>query len=677
MRLRRCLILGLCLLSFMGLVRAADNANPYLVGAGIANITGPVAEIDMMGYAMLDQKDEGIHTRLWSRAFIVADRATNKRVVFVSADLGMIFQSVKQGVVAALKKKYGDRYNDDNVLLSATHTHSGPGGYAYHALFNITVMGFDQNNYNDVVGGIVRSIERADKHLEPGHILVNRGDLLNANGNRSPAAYLKNPVQERARYAYNVDKTMTLLKLVNAKGDAIGMVNWFPVHGVSMSPKNKLISGDNKGAASYWFERRHHANYLADKPFVAAFAQANEGDVTPNIFGQAFDGQCLSFQCGDMKRTNIIAHRQLDKAQALFDSASEQVTGPVDAKQIYIDMHHQVVAPAFADGKAESTCNAALGYAFGAGTTDGPGPDIFYQGELKGNAFIDALRNVIAKPTPELTQCQMPKPILLAAGLNKPYSWVPQIMPVQIIRIGDLAILAAPGEMTTMSGRRLREQMAKVMQPEVQHIVIAGLSNAYAGYIADPDEYMQQNYEGGFTVFGRWTLPAYVQAFTEVGHALVTGASLPHGPVPEDLKAHQVSLISKVLFDDKPPFKQFGAVIDDAQASYHRGDVVQASFWGADPRVEDDANLQLPGYMEVQHNNGGVWQTVLHDWDWDTVFHWQRVGVSYSKVILGWHIANDIQPGQYRLVYHAMYKNGWNGKHHLIRGVSSVFEVQA
>ena len=65
----------------------------YLVGTGIYDITGPAAEIGMMGYADSSQKTAGIHTRLRARTFIVGDG--QKRVVFVSADLGMLFESVK------------------------------------------------------------------------------------------------------------------------------------------------------------------------------------------------------------------------------------------------------------------------------------------------------------------------------------------------------------------------------------------------------------------------------------------------------------------------------------------------------------------------------------------------------------------------------------------------------
>lgn len=77
----------------------------------------------------------------------------------------------------------------------------------------------------------------------------------NGGVNRSPSAYLFNPPEERARYTHNVDTQMTLLKFVDgSRRKSIGAFNWFATHGTSMSRDNKLISGDNKGAAARFFE---------------------------------------------------------------------------------------------------------------------------------------------------------------------------------------------------------------------------------------------------------------------------------------------------------------------------------------------------------------------------------------------------------------------------------------
>jgi neutral ceramidase len=72
-----------------------------------------------MGYAQLNQRGHGIHTRLFARSFIVEDERQN-RVVYVSVDAGMISHVIKRNVVRELQKKFGGIYRFDNVMISGT-----------------------------------------------------------------------------------------------------------------------------------------------------------------------------------------------------------------------------------------------------------------------------------------------------------------------------------------------------------------------------------------------------------------------------------------------------------------------------------------------------------------------------------------------------------------------------
>ncbi len=340
----------------------------FQVGSGIYDMTGPAAELGMMGYAQLDQKTAGIHQRLRSRAFVIASPCNGKRVAFVSADAGQIFQGVKQQVVERLNARYGALYSDENVVLSATHTHSGPGGFSHYALYNLTVLGYDKQNFEAIVDGIVQSIVRAHTNLAAGTIRINSGDLLNASINRSPDAYLRNPSTERGQHAYDTDKKMTLLKLQGTDGSEVGLINWFAVHATSMGNDNKLISGDNKGYASYLFEKAKGTNPLAAKTFVAAFAQSNEGDVTPNIYGGTNGGGA-----NDFESVELSGGKQYTLAKSLYDAASQVVTGAVDARHTYVKFDEVQVAPQYADGVWRQTCEAAIGDSMIAGAEDGPG----------------------------------------------------------------------------------------------------------------------------------------------------------------------------------------------------------------------------------------------------------------------------------------------------------------
>ena len=57
-------------------------------------------------------------------------------------------------------------------------------------------------------------------------------------------------------------------------------------------------------------------------------------------------------------------------------------------------------------------------------------------------------------------------------------------------------------------------------------VVIAGLSNTYADYIATPEEYSVQRYEGASTIYGPYTLPAYIQEFNKLAVAMAKVKSI-------------------------------------------------------------------------------------------------------------------------------------------------------
>lgn len=78
----------------------------YLIGVGSYDMTGPAAEVNMMGYANIEQNTAGIHFRLRARTFIAAESTTGPRFVFVNLDAGMASQLVTIKVVQRLQSRY-------------------------------------------------------------------------------------------------------------------------------------------------------------------------------------------------------------------------------------------------------------------------------------------------------------------------------------------------------------------------------------------------------------------------------------------------------------------------------------------------------------------------------------------------------------------------------------------
>ncbi len=662
-RLFRLAAVGLAVAATAGQAAWAD----YLVGRGKADITGEAAEVGMMGYAKLEQKTAGIHMRQWARAFVVQDVQSGKRLVFVNNDLGMVFQGVHQAVLNRLQARFGSRYTRENVLLAATHTHSGPGGFSHYALYNMTTWGYNSRTYNAIVDGIVEAIVAADADLKPGEIKVARGELLDANANRSLPAYERNPADERGRWGRHVDPTMTVLRFAQ-NGRDVGMISWFATHGVSMRNTNPLISPDNKGYAEQFVEKQVFGR-LGQNDFVAAFAQSNAGDMTPNLWLNGSGPTADEFE-----NTRQIGERQALKALNLFQSASESVAGPVDYRQQYVDMSRVTVRPEFAYGTSHSTCPAALGRAFAAGTEDGRGEGGFNEGDLTSNPFLAQLGSVLFAAPQWVKDCQAPKPILLPTGLQKPFPWTPEVLPVSIARIGQLAIVAGPGEFTIMSGRRIRETVAAALNIPIANVIFAGYTNAYAGYVTTPEEYDAQHYEGGSTHFGRYTLPAYRQLFNDLAVALREGKPVEAGPTPRDLSSNQMSLQTGVVLDNTPIFKRFGQVERDAAASYRRGDTAEAWFWTGHPKN----NLRRGStFLSVERWDGATWRRVAADDDWSTIYRWVRIDPVWgtSQARISWRIPVEATPGQYRIVHFGDYKNGWNGQIYGFTGTSRTFSV--
>jgi neutral ceramidase len=621
----------------------------------------------MMGYAMVDQKTSGIHTRLRSRAFVIVSPCNNKRAVFVSADLGQIFQVVKQKVMQKLTAAYGTTYTDANVMLTATHTHSGPGGFSHYALYNLTILGFDQQNLDAIAGGIYQSIVRAHNNVAAGTIKLATGALTGASINRSPEAYLLNPSTERALYSTNVDNTMTLLRFQRSTGTEVGQINWFPVHATSMGNDNRLISSDNKGYASYLFEKAKGTSYAStSQTFVAAFANSNEGDVTPNIYGGTDGGGG-----NDFESTRLSGEKQYNKALSLYNAAASLVTGGIDYRHSYLKMDTVSVTAAFGGGATRTTCPAAIGVSMLAGAEDGPG--FGYEGMSCGQ--IEDTWEAFNCATGQ-TACQAEKPIVLETGTQSPYPWTPEVLPLQIIRIGNLALVGVPYESTTMAGRRLVATVKNELSAAgVTNVVVAGLANAYTGYVATREEYAGQYYEGASTHFGPWTLGAYQQEFQKLAAAMRTGATVA-GPTPRDLTCCQTTVQTGVVFDDKLLWVNFGDVVTNASASYTRGQTVSVKFWGGHPKN----NLKTQStYLEVQLKSGLSWITVASDWDPQTKYIWERNNCAptfaCSHITTQWTIPTSATVGTYRIRHYGHWKSGWDGSINAYTGTSREFTV--
>jgi neutral ceramidase len=674
-----------------------DGTDHYQIGRSLSDITLPVVGVQLMGFVRPEQISEGLHQRQYARTFVVADSSGKKRLAIVTCDLAFPTHTLKLAVLDRLRDKFGERYGHANLILACTHTHAAGGGYHHHISSGPLGGGFYRQCFDALVDGITESIVAADADLKPGKILLAQGEVDGAGVNRSRVAYMNNPAEERAKFKTDVDTTMTLLKFVRDDGP-IGSLNWFAVHGTSMNFYNKLLSGDNKGYAAYTVEKAHGTRYTGTPEFVAAFAQTNAGDVTPNLnLNNTGPGKT------DVESTRIIGARQARVAEALFARASTPVRGPIEFRHDFVDFSQLSVADEFTGAGRQRTCPSALGYSFAAGSTeDGGGNPQFHEGMKESNPLIDSLASKLFPglgPTDELRKCQKPKAILLATGLPKP-PFQEQVLAVGVVRLGQLVLAVAPAEYTTMAGRRVRAALGKEFGVDPRFVVIAGYANDYANYVTTREEYESQQYEGGSTLFGPWTESAYRQEFVRLARALKAGERVVSTVEPADMRTRIKTSLSLDGPDEiAPPGAKPGTAVLDAKDRYAPGDAVTVSFWTGSP-VNDYQRTDR--FMTVERLVPGSenWEAVSKDYDWDKTIHWKqivpeteakpakdtsleatRIGPAPRiarpepyQVTINWQTDPRAAPGTYRIVHYGRFKK--DGKVERFIATSRTFEVK-
>ncbi len=310
----------------------------------------------------------------------------------------------------------------------------------------------------------------------------------------------------------------------------------------------------------------------------------------------------------------------------------------------FADLAYRPVDATYTQGAGpQTTCQAALGVSFAAGTENGQPIGLFKEGTIWGVNW----KKITLMPNEQ--ECHKEKVILLPTGYVKPDPWTARVVPFQLVRVGSLAIVGAPFEVTTMAGRRLKQSVLESLAAEgVKHVVISALANEYIHYVTTREEYSQQSYEGGSTLYGPWSLNAYTQIFSELAEDMKAGRRPLDDAPPLDLSGKQLVLNPGVIFDAAPNGKKFGDLITGPAARYNAGQTVQVEFWGAHPNNSIGRDRTL---LTIERLDGDRWREFRSDDDPDTFYHWKRDGLANSKISIRWKIPAEESSGTYRVCH--------------------------
>ncbi|MFT4086740.1 MAG: neutral/alkaline non-lysosomal ceramidase N-terminal domain-containing protein [Gordonia sp. (in: high G+C Gram-positive bacteria)] len=624
---------------------ADPGRSGFLVGAGKGDMTGAVAGQGMMGYSDLSQVAEGLRQRTWARAYVIADAATGTRVLFIVADIACVFTSHQQTLLARLKQRYGDLYDDHNVNVNATHNHNSCGGTSWDYAYTLAAFGHRKNSFDAEIAGLLDAVDEAHRSLGPGTVEIGRSELHDASANRSAQAFDLNPASDRKHFPNRIDPQVTAVRLRRG-GQTVGEITWFATHGTSLTDANFQIAPDNKGYAAYLAEQR-------DPGVIAAHAQTNAGDMTPNYWLRKMHP---GGPTADHRTNRVLIGRRQDRAGADALSSARTMAARVQSVTAYVDMANVSIDGRYTpSGKPARTTPAMMGAAAAATSTeDNTRSTLSFLQEGTRNEFAMAL-GAGTTPTPEpwIVDAQAPKAILFPLGIMPPRPWVEQRLPIQLIRIGDLVLIAMPTEVTVVAGLRMRRVVADALKTSVDDVLVQGYSNGYSQYTTTPEEYVSQQYEGGETLFGRWTLCAYMQEFDRLARSLARGSRPSPGPRPGDRSGLQPDLLAPRPPDTPMPGRKYGDVVSAVRSTAKPGDTVAAAFCGAHPANRVRRGRDTAGYFTVERFTGSGWAVAYDDDHESTEMKWERPGgsESSSKVTVTWRVPRDAS-GDYRIRYY-------------------------
>jgi len=269
-------------LTFFGVAQAG----PLTVGAAKVDITSmaypggsiPVTEFE--------------HERIYIRAIVLDNGDT--RAVLIGADLGglrYVWEIAAPQVAAELDVPV------DNILMSATHTHS-------------SIRGTELWDAEGFAGAMLQAVRAAKSSLQPARVGFGEGASY-LNVNRDVIDAETRLWTQDSNLDAPSDKTLAVLAFYDAQGAPIaGYMNYamHPVNGYLSG----ILSGDFPGAAS------RHIEQAFDDKMVMIFSQGATGDQNP-----------LHLRAG----TNVMAAVSGVEVTG-FELTREVVEGPLRSGQV-------------------------------------------------------------------------------------------------------------------------------------------------------------------------------------------------------------------------------------------------------------------------------------------------------------------------------------------------------
>src|ERR687893_30864 len=498
-----------------------------LAGAVDVDITPPPG-LPKAGYSRNAHTGVGFRSRL--RARVLHLRGGAGSVALVQCDL-LGGSAVVQRLVARAIAEATD-IPAAGVSIGATHTHGGPGqflGTDFYNRFASNKPGFDASWAQFLAGRIAAGVRHAADQRRPAVLAWGSTEVWGLTRNRSLPSYVRNDGvddrrDERQRAYVSVDPRLHLLRVDARAADGghepLAALTVFSVHGTGVPMRSEVYNADLWAYVTDELGGRIERSH-GRRPVVGA-VEGTHADVAPALH----PGMAGHLEARRIGRS--IGARAAELYASLDGDLTDRVEIAGGLREIDLDR-----SEARTIGDVTLPRRPAVGAALVAGAYENETPVIH--------------RVPPFRPGVPLRRADRPQGGKRDRGgpfqrLTLPLRGFPRVLPVQVVRIGGVAVVGLPFELTVETGRRIEAAVAaEVGGSGVGGVVVTSVTNEYAGYCTTPEGYAEQRYEGGHTLYGPATQP-----FVAAHAARLAGETVRDGLVndlvperPFDLHHHR------------------------------------------------------------------------------------------------------------------------------------------
>lgn len=450
-------------------VASSEKGEPLRAGVAKEVITPPIGT-PLAGYAFEKKASIGIHDELYARA-IVLEQGTTRAALVVCDVLGFERPTV-QKIRTIVEQNTGIPHQ--NVVVAATHTHSGPVGlfeFAEHKHVFSLVSGaytgdkFDQSLVEILTRKIAGAVTNATHHMQEVQVGTLSGTVEDIGKNRRDPAYVNDP-----------DVPVTVLE--GADGP-VSILYSYACHPTVLHQDNRLISADFPGFSNLQLEKLSTA--------LPIFMTGAAGDISTRY---------------TRRETTF---REVARLGSILASETFKVANKI--------VPHEV------------SCLSVQSKIVPLPVRELPSPKEAHNRLNRAKARLTELRTQHASPA-ELKSAETHVEGAQATINLLEKSRITELehidIEMQLLQIGDAAILTIPGELFVQPGKDIKAYA----RSKGFSLHICCYANGKIGYIPTEEVFKEGGYEAGVAIVGARTVSMIVKTAHDLLGNLIASSSV-------------------------------------------------------------------------------------------------------------------------------------------------------